>query len=415
MKQRKKINEVFTPRKSNVNEEMYIDRGDAERNLAKSIERSLHVFLSGESGLGKSWLYKKLFKDLSVGSISINCSRVSGDCTFLDLIELKLFQGGGYEKVGYKQTKKAGVGVGVLKADLNCQSEYRALKKDRILVVFKRMAELMESSVKVIVLENVEMISNRPDALHELSGMLMLLDDEDYAEYGIKLLLVGTPHGSVSFFSSLGSKSSVANRVTEIQDLVGFDAKGVRDFCEKGFCDLLLVDLNEDHLSAISKHILRITLGIPQSVHEYCEALADVISDSGWVYQEGFLNRADEDWLDRGLHNAYATVKGYLNSASTSDGRRNQVLFALGQMEFLEFDTNQVARIIQHYFQNSAPDRNSGIGKILSHLTKGDDPLLKTRSNSDTYAFCDPRHLMVIRLMLFAHDGIVRVRSLVKK
>ncbi len=50
---RKKVNEVFTPRNSKVNPEMYVDRPKLEKLLLRSIHGSMHSFLFGESGTGK--------------------------------------------------------------------------------------------------------------------------------------------------------------------------------------------------------------------------------------------------------------------------------------------------------------------------------------------------------------------------
>lgn len=54
-----KPEEVFTPRSPEVNSEMYIARPDLEKALKNALRSSLHVIIHGESGTGKSWLYKQ--------------------------------------------------------------------------------------------------------------------------------------------------------------------------------------------------------------------------------------------------------------------------------------------------------------------------------------------------------------------
>jgi hypothetical protein len=56
---RRDIDEVFTPRKTEVNENMYVVRGELEAALKNRLNGSQHIVIHGESGCGKSWLYKK--------------------------------------------------------------------------------------------------------------------------------------------------------------------------------------------------------------------------------------------------------------------------------------------------------------------------------------------------------------------
>ncbi|WP_299880009.1 hypothetical protein [uncultured Cocleimonas sp.] len=74
---RKKINEVFTPRNSNVNTNMYIPRAVLEQTLYRSVSGSMHSFLFGASGNGKSWLYKKVLSEKKLNYVVANCANAS--------------------------------------------------------------------------------------------------------------------------------------------------------------------------------------------------------------------------------------------------------------------------------------------------------------------------------------------------
>jgi Cdc6-like AAA superfamily ATPase len=86
---RKEISDVFTPRNESVNKEMYISRGDHEKNLFRSIKGSMHSFLSGESGTGKSWLYKKVFSEKKINFKAVNCANASRQGSITDEIYSK--------------------------------------------------------------------------------------------------------------------------------------------------------------------------------------------------------------------------------------------------------------------------------------------------------------------------------------
>jgi ABC-type lipoprotein export system ATPase subunit len=59
MQKRPEIDEVFKPRNHEVNDRIYVHRPDLEKSLELGLSGSLHTVIYGESGSGKSWLYKK--------------------------------------------------------------------------------------------------------------------------------------------------------------------------------------------------------------------------------------------------------------------------------------------------------------------------------------------------------------------
>jgi ATP-dependent protease Clp ATPase subunit len=74
---RPEVNQVFTPRNSEVNREIYISRPNHERELIRALQGSLHCLIFGHSGTGKSWLYKKILKDLDAHFVIANCANAS--------------------------------------------------------------------------------------------------------------------------------------------------------------------------------------------------------------------------------------------------------------------------------------------------------------------------------------------------
>lgn len=66
---------VFTPRADRVRSDMYITRPELERALRSALRMSKHVVVHGESGAGKSWLYKKVFAEDNVVYEVVNLGR----------------------------------------------------------------------------------------------------------------------------------------------------------------------------------------------------------------------------------------------------------------------------------------------------------------------------------------------------
>ena len=66
--------QIFTPRNPDVNHDMYVHRARHEKTLLRWLEGSMHGFIFGESGNGKTWLYKNVFTEQRVNYKIANCS-----------------------------------------------------------------------------------------------------------------------------------------------------------------------------------------------------------------------------------------------------------------------------------------------------------------------------------------------------
>lgn len=407
---RKEINDVFTPRNSDVNTKMYIERESLEKELIRSVRGSMHSFLFGESGNGKSWLYKKVFADNKIDFVVANCASASMRKSIVDEIYDVCVENGTSNKATYSETKKAGVSA-IGTAEISHQGNYEIKREGKLIESFKYLNERTSSKPTVIVFDNVETIFKNEELMGELSDIIILLDDQRYSKYNVKFLIVGVPNQVLEYFSSAKNPASVGNRIEEVQRVAGLSSKQVLEFCEAGFNKLLKIEINFPQIKRLSKHIFDITLGVPQRIHEYCEGLSYLIQDNGWEYNPTILDQADFNWLKKGLRENYSVIESHLNADETINGRRNQVIYALGIIANHQVNTTKIGEKIAEEFPNSAPESNSGIGQVLSYLTKGEKPVLRKIPNSSSYALTDPRYLMCIRIMLFKDGETESVRK----
>lgn len=399
--QRENINEVFTPRNPHVNAEMYIQRDEIEKSLYRSVLGSMHTFLFGESGNGKSWMYKKVLSDKNISYVVANCASASRNKSITNEIFSVIVNHDKARKTGYTEVKKAGIKA-VVTSELSHQGEYEIIQKDNLLLAFEELSKKSNRKKSIIVLDNVETIIKNSELMEELSDIIILLDDERYAKYKVKFLLVGVPNEVIQYFTSVKNPTSVGNRIEEVPRVTGLNYKQVLELVERGFIKHLKVDLSETERKRLSLHIFNITLGVPQRIHEYCENLGYLIEDNNWEYSHDLLDDADRGWLLKGLRESYAVVDGYFNSKDTSVIRRNQVIYSIGKLATHQVDTIKIANVIEKEFPDNSPESNSGIGQILASLSKGSNPILKkNNNNSSNYIVREPRHLMCMRLVLF--------------
>lgn len=396
----KEINEVFTPRSSNINEYMYIERLDAEKELLAALRSSKHIYISGESGVGKSWLYSKVLKSAGIPFRVCNFSNVSrNNQTITDEIFSKVL-GDSPIKVKQKDRRSGGF-LGFF--SLQAQDEHEVVQPDKLQVVFKKLYENAYRASSVIVLDNLERVIDNPQTLKELENIIMTLDDSDFADFKIKILIVGIKTEALTFYSSTKTPLSVGNRITGLKELSGLSREQTDNLLKKGFINQLQMDFDSCDFKEICAHVYKVSLGIPQPVHEYCEKLAHIIKENDGKYDKSMLVQADEKWLGDDLDECYPLINEFWDEA-TDKLRRRQVMYILGLDFFRQIETQEISNLLRKQFPQSTEDltKNNGIGAVLSILsdTKRADrePLLKQQNGF--YSFRNPRFIMALRVML---------------
>lgn len=344
------VNEVFTPRKTDVNREVYVERPDLEKELRRALTGSLHTIIFGESGCGKSWLYKKVIADLGAYNLSANCANALRFGSLTAEIKQVIAMEVPKRLSEISEEKTASVSAVVAEGGLTSTRSYQFAELDPLLECFRFMRDAAGRRLSILVIDNLEMIFKSEELMSELASIITLLDDRRYAQYEVKLLIVGAPSGVKEYF--LATQASVANRLAEISEVTSLSEDQVAVLVRKGFVDLLKVEIESGTLAHWQRHIARVTMGFAQHVQEYCEQLGYIVEDASWVGVDAQLVEADGHWLKRGLSEASVLVASWMNERETKKGRRNQVLYVLGKVEKRVFSINEVETMLRKEFPN---------------------------------------------------------------
>jgi AAA domain len=394
------VSDVFTPRSPEVNLPMYVPRIRHETALLDSIRGSMHTLIFGESGNGKSWLYKKVLEQNEIPYAVANCSSASRKKSLTEEIRSTLIDEGTSTKTTYSEKKEAGVSALVASGKLEHQGQYLIRQPDPLFEAFKAFSTKNRSKLGVLVFDNLESIFSQPTLMDELADIIILLDDSKFAKLKVKLLIVGIPTGVLDYFSQTKNLESVSNRIEEMPRVAGLSPAMVRTLSSRGFNNLLGLGLTDPELEQIANHVSHITLGVAQRVHEYCAKLAKLIAGDRNRFSDTLLEKADRDWLLMGLRQSYTVVESHLNSKKTTIARRNQVIYCIGHLELHQFDSNDIKARVEENFPETVVDNHMGIGSILSELASGKNPLLAKNPSTNEYRIVDPRYLMYIRVTL---------------
>ena len=395
-----KIADVFTPRSSNVNLKTYVPRLTLERSLLRSIQGSMHSVLFGESGNGKSWLYKKVLDQHGYHYKIANCANASRLGSITAEIISALIPAGTPKKTGYTENKEATINAAIAGGKLSHQDQYSLHEDEPLKSALARFRQNIGRGDAVLVIDNLESIFNNPKLMDELADIIILLDDQRYSQYEIKFLIVGVPNGILEYFATTKNLESVSNRLEELPKVGGMSLAMVKTLVERGFKNLLEINLSPEEIDTIASHIHYCTMGIAQRTQEYCERLAYKLEDNKNVFRPDVLNETDLEWLKMGLRQSYTVIESNLNSKKTTIARRNQVVYCIGKINTHQFDSSKIAEKVREEFPETAKENSMDIGGILSELTTSNPPLLKKNPKTNEYRLADPRYSMCIRTML---------------
>jgi hypothetical protein len=393
--------EVFTPRSAEVNDEMYVPRHNLEEALRKSLRGNLHILIHGESGTGKSWLYKKTLTDLGVPFIVANLANASRLGSIAAELKNLVDREGDAVKTSYEEGKAAEVRALVARADISHTGQYVIGQMEPFEACLANLHKHTKNSTSVLVFDNLEAAFTEP-LLKELADLLILCDDGRYSKYKVKILIVGVPGSVKEYFYKTPHRATVANRLVELPEVARLEQDECKDLVLRGLVGKLgYLICDQDNLV---KHIAWITDRVPQMVHEYCLKLSHICGENKSIKKDE-ISIADAEWLSESQYYGYSVIESHMNERDTKAGRRNQTLFALSLCEGEQFKAPEVEEIVRREFPISTDRKILNLPQMLSQLAAGDRPLVKRSPKGDAYTFSDPKYRMVLRAMLKKEFG----------
>lgn len=364
------------------------------------MEGSQHILIHGESGCGKTWLYKRLLERDNVFLTVANLGNASRFGSIVNEITNSVTDILSPVRTGYNESKEAGVNVGVGSGTLTHQDDYTIPQIDPLERAFQALRSKAGNRRCCLVLDNLESIFRNDQLMSELGDIILLVDDPRYAKYSIKLLIVGVPEGVREYFSRTHNRVTVTNRLMEIPEVGSLSTQQIEDFINTGFVDELGCHLSVETAKRLCENAAFVTGGVPQMLHEFCLELAYLAEDGNQVVEESMLAQAAAMWLQASLSSSYAAVEEMMNERSTVAGRRNQVLYALGQVIKDNFNYSDIEEIVRRDFPASTAEKTLNISGILSELADRENSLIKRSRKASGYSFVDPKYRMCIRVML---------------
>lgn len=410
-----KPEEVFTPRAARVNERMYISRENLEKSLLNAIGSTQNIIIHGESGCGKSWLFKKVFRENKIPYLTVNMANISRFESLNGALEerfskFKKFCETSSEEESNLSAEFLGLGGSI--KDVKTIETLHADPFDRCLEIVS-----LKKKEGFIVFENLEWILKDESALRQISSTIILLDDEDYSKYKVRILLIGVPDDIQRYFQNNDYSQTISNRIVEIPEVERMSPNEAERLIRRGFEDLLNYKIQNQEIIKkdkfgktqriisfdVVKNIAWQADYIPQYIHELCLHISKRSSKNS-VVDVASLRYGIYDWIRTSFTSDYGTVESKLNSRQTRAGRRNQVIFSLGRIGSLDFRANDVEDKVREFFSNPTKDVILNVNQIMIELSEGTNSLIKRTPKGDAYRFSSPKLKVCVRCMLDRSD-----------
>ncbi|WP_373354368.1 AAA family ATPase [Pseudoroseicyclus sp. CXY001] len=404
-----KPEEVFTPKAPTINEKMYVDRSELENRLKELISGSKHIIVHGESGNGKTWLYKNVFSETKTPYSVVNLGNASRLGSISAAITEKINRSKGDDRVLSQIVVSGGVeflpgGVGLKGAK---EWLYEAVEREPYDAMMRLIRSSEKSKKGILVLDNFETILQNAALVKELADMIILLDDDDYAEHDVKLCIVGVPTNIRDYLSTANASQSLANRLSELPEVARMSVDEARSLLTRGLRDLLKINISDSVIDDISWSTDRIA----QYLHELGLEVARVALRNDATAEGEEFRMAEELWFNQNFSAARETLEQNLNARETKRGRRNQVIYSLGIIQIEDFKYTDVEKLVRKEFPQSTQGITLNVTQRLGELEGGTHPMIKRIPRGDAYRVIDPKIKIAARVMLQKVDGRVERSS----
>lgn len=398
--------DVFTPRSPDLNDRTYAKRPNLEEKLKSALKGHKFIIIHGESGNGKTWLYKKVFAETNTPFYVINLARMNIEGNLTAVLLSKLGEFGYTSQVKETQEVDGGIKPGGIGLSYKHQYEYKTHPIGVLEALCQKLSAQSKGKKSVLVLDNFEQIIDNDDHVRQIASLIISADEEFISRTGVKILIVGTPNNIKNMISKVSNAHTIANRFVEIPEVARLELAEARYIMQQGFENHLkytfVLDKNEFY-----KDIAFKTDRIAQHVQELCLKIAEEANKNKQVINANSVADGEKEWLDETLSVDVAVVEGLMNSLETRVGRKNQVMFCLGQLTKEDFKHQDVEEVLRDKFHVDK-ELSLNIPQILGEFSKSDNPIIKKNSNGSGYHFCSPKVKMVIRAILkLSDDGKV--------
>nr|WP_321508071.1 AAA family ATPase [uncultured Celeribacter sp.] len=368
---------------------MYINRPEHEDALRRAIKTKYNVVVFGDSGCGKSWLYKKVFKDDNVFYDVVDFSgAVTADDVDLKLLEaISDFQ----DWAEFERTETGDASLGALKTKLGYKdaTKWRKIDSSPFLQLLAHIRAAAGRRKSFLVLENLEYVLDQPEVVKRIQLMLLALDDPTAGELGVQLCLVGVPSEIKQILSDGNKFQTISNRVYEVPELNRMEKKEVELLARRGLEQQL--DFTIESPTFCYSKIAFVTYQIPQYVHDVCLHVALRAEDAYNIVNPDVIEDALGDWLKANARQSTEFIRNWVMNDRSKHRTKAKIIYCISRLEKHFFTSEDIVEWLDKIFPKMMAERRPQVLRALRSLTEGEQRLLKCDAERRLFRVATPQ------------------------
>ncbi|RYF19390.1 MAG: hypothetical protein EOO77_10270 [Oxalobacteraceae bacterium] len=400
--------QVFTPRAPQVNDRMYVQRAKLEQRLIDAFNANKYIVIHGESGNGKTWLYKKVFAENGIYVDVLNLGQAAATGSLENAFKQKLGEWGRTSPVSQETNSSAGFKPGGMGIDHSMKTSQGFHAKSPFMLLLEAVRYRAHGDKPAaLVLDNFESIVGNAEMVRQIGGLIVSADDESFSQFGVQVVIVGVPGNLKEILVNISNSAPVSNRLTEIPEVARMTEREAKDLIRRGFVEQLGLSFVEGlDIEKLYLDISFYTDRIAQHLHELCLIIAQSAARNGDVITPEIAEEALSTWVADTLSSDVGVIEGVMNAIDTKVGRKNQVLYSLGVCTMEDFKTSDIESIVREHFEVAGAALN--VSQILSGFASAKHPIIRRAPKQNLWEFVTPKYRMAIRSKLKrTNDGRV--------
>ncbi|PHO05118.1 hypothetical protein CSC82_03845 [Rhodobacteraceae bacterium 4F10] len=354
---------------------MYINRPKQEKALRNAVRTGYNIVIYGDSGCGKSWLYKKVFRDDDIYFTVFDFK----DCRTEDDIDLQILdllsdyeEWEHHEKVESRSLDIKPVRVGVGEQAENKFKKNETQPYMRLLSAIRKAAKKKRA---FLVFENLEYAIDKPDVVERIRSMLLGLDDLRAGAFEVKICLVGVPSDIKDVLSDGNRHQTISNRMYEIPEVGILDRKSVDLLITRGLEQELEFSF-ESKAYCLSK-IAFVTYQTPQYLHDVCLHVAFNAEDSLHRINPDTIDDALEEWIMSKASQSAEFIRSIVLYDRSVKQAKAKIIYAISRLNKHYFSAKDVNDALEKDFPQTLGKGKIQTLRYLRNLSDGNNKFLK--------------------------------------
>lgn len=404
-KHEEEIERAF-PNRTGYDKNKYLKREAYEHAFERSLKRSRFLFVTGDSGNGKTWLTQHCIEELHEKHTTLNLSEAAMEESLLAFFQKKTSSETVSERedlVGGEFGFDAGIKAGI-------NTKY---KEKSIITINALWPFIKKYKNQIVIFDNFESIISKPQLLHELGCLITLVDDPRIIDSGIKFVIIGTVKDFTHYFKSIPNYQTISNRIST-QPIGGFTKDECTSYVTKGFKD---ARFNVANIAAVSERIFECAGGVPQSINDLCNYIAfehfdakkESIDTSNPEFYDG-CNR----WILERMKPEYELIYSFFIANVKQNKNLNFVLYAIAEHDNKPFSAQKIKASAEEAMLNETQSLNQK--QVTEFLIKisdtSDNNNILNITNVDEYKIRSAKTKGCMQTLLDIRDDDVFIANL---